>query len=142
MTLGERLKKARGSITALEFARMCELHPNTLCRYEKGERLPDADFLIKVCELRRINPSWLLLGQGGMRTSPLHNEGAEEGLIDIKLMEEAVRVVETIAKKKGLKFSPEQKAKAIMLLYQMYGDMDEDAKERFQEEKILRIIAA
>lgn len=61
---GERIKKVRGGQSLTEFATGFGIHKNTLARYEKGEGLPDAAFLAKLCEIYRINPSWMLTGKG------------------------------------------------------------------------------
>ncbi|RDD63490.1 XRE family transcriptional regulator [Ferruginivarius sediminum] len=44
-TLGEKLKDVRGATARAAFAEMLGVHPNSLAMYERGERLPDIDFL-------------------------------------------------------------------------------------------------
>lgn len=44
-TIGERIKEFRGKTSRDEFAPLYDIHPNTLRRYEVGERVPDPDFL-------------------------------------------------------------------------------------------------
>ena len=43
--IGEALKKARGRMTLEEIAGLTATHKNTIGNYERGERLPEIDFL-------------------------------------------------------------------------------------------------
>ncbi len=61
---GERIRRVRGGKSMSEFAAGFGIHKNTLARYEKGDGLPDAGFLAKLCEVYRINPAWMLTGKG------------------------------------------------------------------------------
>jgi phage repressor protein C with HTH and peptisase S24 domain len=61
---GQRIRKVRGGKSLTEFAQGFGIHKNTLARYEKGEGVPDAAFLAKLCEIYRISPSWILTGKG------------------------------------------------------------------------------
>lgn len=61
---GERIRKVRGGKSLTEFAAGFGIHKNTLARYEKGDGLPDGAFLAKLCEVYRINPAWILTGEG------------------------------------------------------------------------------
>lgn len=82
MELGERLKKARGTLSAPEFCRPLSLHKNTLYGYEKGTSVPDATFLADVCRHYGISPAWLLLGDGPMEMEAAYiyiGEGETEG---------------------------------------------------------------
>lgn len=64
--IGERIRKVRGSLSRDEFAKRLDSHRNTIMRYEKGEREPDAIFLLRICTEFNINPEWLLFGEGPM----------------------------------------------------------------------------
>ncbi len=48
-----------------EFAEKFDISKASLARYKKGERLPDPEFLLDLCNTR-INLNWLLTGQGSM----------------------------------------------------------------------------
>lgn len=61
---GERIRRVRGQTPLGEFAAVFDIHKNTLARYEKGESLPDAGFLSRLCDVYGINPSWMLMGAG------------------------------------------------------------------------------
>jgi phage repressor protein C with HTH and peptisase S24 domain len=62
VAVGLRLSEVRGRRTREEFAPELDVHSNTLARYERGERLPETDFVITLATKRGINPSWLLFG--------------------------------------------------------------------------------
>jgi len=61
--MGARIRAVRGAETLEAFATQLGVHKNTLARYEKGERQPEAEFLRRVSELKGIDPGWLLLGR-------------------------------------------------------------------------------
>lgn len=68
MNISQRLKNIRGQISLKEFAETLGVHPNTITNYEKG-RSPDSIFLTLVCEKYKVNPTWLLTGDGAMRAN-------------------------------------------------------------------------
>ena len=68
-TIGGRLRLARGSLSQKEFAKLFGVVTNTISRYERGERTPDADFIAQLSELMGVNPRWLILGE-----EPMHDK--------------------------------------------------------------------
>ena len=68
MNISLRLKNIRGQTSVKEFAETLGVHPNTITNYEKG-RSPDAEFLTLVCVKYKVNPTWLLTGEGEMKVS-------------------------------------------------------------------------
>lgn len=67
--IGTRIKTLRqqnndSSIAA--FAADAGVSKNTLIRYENGANSPDAAFVTKICTLCRVEPKWLLFGEGPM----------------------------------------------------------------------------
>jgi transcriptional regulator with XRE-family HTH domain len=68
-SLGKRIEAARAGESATDFAASIGIHKNTLSRYEHGSRVPDAWLLTRICEQKRLSPTWLLLGVGAMRPS-------------------------------------------------------------------------
>lgn len=74
--LGGRIQNRRGKVSQEAFARKIGVHKNTLIRYEKGERVPDALFLLGICERAKpCNPIWLLTGHGSMYLDEVKEEG-------------------------------------------------------------------
>lgn len=70
-TLGERLRKVRGTQSREAFSSQFFIHRNTLAAWEKGSTAPDGHFLRELCERYALNPSWLLLGQGPQKTQDI-----------------------------------------------------------------------
>jgi transcriptional regulator with XRE-family HTH domain len=65
-TMGERIKylqKTSGK-NQIEFARSIGVSKGSLILYQKNDRSPDSSFLRTLCELYRVNPTWLLIGEG------------------------------------------------------------------------------
>lgn len=77
--LGSRIKQVRGDLSQTEFSQKNGITQVTLSRYERDERVPDADFIVNLCKLFNIMPEWLLMGAGPMRpgeTMPTAQESA------------------------------------------------------------------
>jgi transcriptional regulator with XRE-family HTH domain len=63
--IGARISQVRHHLTQTKFADSLGIHKNTLIRYEKEKRLPDAALLIRICEQYGVDPTWLLTGESG-----------------------------------------------------------------------------
>lgn len=64
--IGHRIEAIRGKASREIFAAELGVHPQTLARYEKGERLPDSAFLENVAKRSGVSAGWLLTGEGAM----------------------------------------------------------------------------
>lgn len=62
--IGDRIVLIRGKQARDSFASELGVHPQTLARYEKGERLPDSAFLEMLSKRHNVDPTWLLTGEG------------------------------------------------------------------------------
>lgn len=65
-TIAERIITVRGRDSRAEFAGKIDINAGTLRNYEGGLSLPNADVLARICRVCRVNPYWLLLGEGSM----------------------------------------------------------------------------
>ncbi len=80
MSLGKRLKLARGRLTQLAAADAVGLRNTTISRYEQGKIPRPLKYLVFLCRKNRVNPTWLLLGKGpesltnALRPTPLDAE--------------------------------------------------------------------
>lgn len=63
--IGERLRVIReqGNAKQTEYATLFGVTVNTIGRYERGERTPDAEFIVALCRETGVNPRWLLFGE-------------------------------------------------------------------------------
>jgi hypothetical protein len=75
-TITDRLKIIMGPMSGREFAKKLGKSPTTVNEYLKG-RIPPADFIELVCVQFKINPWWLLAGEGEMYAPPVAVEGTE-----------------------------------------------------------------
>lgn len=57
-------KELRYSIE--EMANILEMPPRTLGGYERGERVPSADFVAQLCKKLNVNANWFLTSKGEM----------------------------------------------------------------------------
>jgi len=62
VAVGRRIVQLRGKLRQEEFAAELGVHTNTLGRYERGERLPDAELLIALSKARGVSADWVLFG--------------------------------------------------------------------------------
>lgn len=89
-TIGERLRLVRVMISLDEFSRVLGVHKNTLANYEKGLRVPDANFLNRVLEVYpAIDPEWLLTGVGAQIRCDAHQARQDRALVPEKDVRQA-----------------------------------------------------
>jgi len=73
--IGNRIKLVRDQLglNQTAFAQRLGLSsPTAISRYEKGQREPDIESLIKITELANITLDWLLTGEGAKEREPLN----------------------------------------------------------------------
>jgi transcriptional regulator with XRE-family HTH domain len=71
--IGRRVAIVRGSSSQADMAAKLGVHRNTIGLYERGERLPDAEFLLAVRRHYGVSPLWLLTGEGPIKVSELQS---------------------------------------------------------------------
>lgn len=76
LSLGERIAKIRGGLSQQEFADRLGVSRNTLVRYEKDQRVPDATFLKRIVDDFGVAPGWLLMGAGEFQLELTPREAA------------------------------------------------------------------
>ena len=131
-TLGKRIKEARGKITQQSLSSQIVIAQNSLSRYERDEKTPDANFLALFCKKLNISPYWLLFGHG-----PMCGNEQPSGFIDDKRLTEAIRIVEQGLAETNRIMLPENKAKLITAIYDFLLD-----EKQINTEKVLNIIKA
>jgi SOS-response transcriptional repressor LexA len=61
--MGQRLIELRGKLTQQAFADNIGVSKRSVIRYEKEDRLPDAEVIARICDRYQVDPIWLLTGQ-------------------------------------------------------------------------------
>ncbi len=115
-TIGDRIRQIRGSLSQVEFAAILKADKNTIGRYERDERQPDGNFLLRLYSSFQISIDWLLTGNGPMRT---------EGCVQPALMDEDLMVqigdgISNIYRDENTSIAPSQ---LIRLASRIYSDL-------------------
>lgn len=101
MTLPERLRIIRGQLGQVEFAKKIGSSQTGVSAYEKGQRKPDYETLIRVSQEFGVTLDWLLLGTGPMyKTSDEATKGGTGNTLPVFSSSEAVQSIENITSKK------------------------------------------
>jgi len=61
------MRMVRGALSQEEFAAQLAVHKNTIGKYERGERQPEAEVLARLRSELGVDVNWLLTGEGAMR---------------------------------------------------------------------------
>lgn len=77
MTIGQRIREIRGKKSREEFAREFGIHPQSLYRYESGNRAIDTDLMRAICEKYSISSEWIMTGEGAREASPHESANRE-----------------------------------------------------------------
>lgn len=78
-SLGDRIRECRSGISRDEFARQLDLHVNTIGKFERGLTVPDAFTLLRMAEIGKCTPEWLLTGQMRTLQVPIDTKAIEQG---------------------------------------------------------------
>lgn len=60
MGMGERLRQVRGKLSQLEFGRRIGVSQGSVRNYEIGERAPEANTIVRICQEFGVSAQWLL----------------------------------------------------------------------------------
>ena len=122
-TLGERIKylqKNSGKNQA-EFAKSLGVSKGSLILYQRNDRSPGSSFLRTLCELYRVNPTWLLLGEGkpvlGEEGKLAFRAGKDEAIDPV------VQLLKQEEERTAVPLTPEQR-KAIFKILRELVDRD------------------
>ena len=130
MNLAERLKFFRESLglTQEEFAKKLNTTQAVISNYERGARIPTADFLNRLTETFHLNINWLLTGEGPMfrekEEPPPAREDSSEGLSPELLRALSHPTIRSIA----------------LMLSEMSEDDIREILKRVEEKKLLKFL--
>ena len=155
--LGKLLRRRRKAAdkTIAEMAQALGVNYNTLGGYERGETLPDVDFLahfaqVTGCAFRDLLVARLqdMESDAGRRAlSELPAPGAAEAAgfseswgagIDGALLEAILREIDTWLDRRAAALPAEKKAKVVAVFYEMFAESGE--VDRAQVERVLELL--
>jgi phage repressor protein C with HTH and peptisase S24 domain len=64
--MGQRLIELRGKLTQHAFGASIGVSKRSIIRYEKEERLPDAEVIARICTRYEVDPIWFMTGKKSM----------------------------------------------------------------------------
>lgn len=120
-TVGSRIRSVRGDERQPDFATRLGVDKNTIGRYERDERQPDAEFLSKLCALG-YSGHWLITGEGPqMAAASTPAPGVEA--VNAGALAGAITAVEELLKARQINLPPEKKGEMIALVYKQLTDV-------------------
>jgi len=71
-SIAQRIREARlaKELDQADLAAKIDVATRTVQRWEKGEQVPDSNYLMRIARTTGVVPHWLLTGEGGMFTPP------------------------------------------------------------------------
>lgn len=94
-------------------AKLSGISEAQLYRYLNGETVMPSDRLVAVADAAKVDSSWLLMGEGAMeRPTP-----DVRPRFDAHLLQEVVREFESLLLEYEVRYTPDQRAKAVALIY-------------------------
>jgi transcriptional regulator with XRE-family HTH domain len=76
--LGERIRALRGKMTRAELAGHLGVHVNTVGKFERGDSMPDAFLVHRMCALKGASIEWLITGHDQVGGEPARSVTAVE----------------------------------------------------------------
>ena len=65
-----RIARTEGEIEQGTLAAKLDVARRTVQRWEKGEQVPDSNYLMRIAKITGVTPHWLLTGDGDMYARP------------------------------------------------------------------------
>lgn len=115
-TIGDRIRQIRGPLSQVEFAAALKADKNTIGRYERGERQPDGDFLLRLYSGFQISIDWLLTGNGPIQS----DTSVQPAPMDEDLMVQIGEGISVIYRDENAHIGPSQ---LIRLASRIYTDL-------------------
>jgi len=71
-SIAQRIRQARThkELDQAKLAAKLDIATRTVQRWEKGEQVPDSNYLMRIAKVTGVTPHWLLTGDGGMFAKP------------------------------------------------------------------------
>jgi transcriptional regulator with XRE-family HTH domain len=125
-TLGERLKfiQKKSGKTLPDFARSLSVSRDSLINYQQNRTSPDSRVLSTLCALYRLNPTWLLIGEGEPFVEGGTQNGEATGLSKVGPTDPVAQLLNEEEERCGVTLTPEQRTAILKLLRELiYRDV-------------------
>lgn len=123
-TLGERIKfiqKASGK-NQTDFAKSLGISKGSLILYQKNRRNPDSSLLKSFCEIYKVDPAWLLLGECEPVTVDIEKVRLLEGSVAER--DPVAQLLNEEVERAGINLTPEQRTAILKILRELiYRDV-------------------
>jgi transcriptional regulator with XRE-family HTH domain len=120
-TLGERIRylQKNSGKNQVEFAQSLGVSKGSLILYQKNDRSPDSSFLRTLCETHKVNPAWLLLGEGepfiGERIQGEESTGRRKSVA----IDPMVQLLNEEEERAGITLAPDQRTAILKILREL-----------------------
>ena len=120
-TLGERIKylQKNSGMNQVKFAQSLGVSKGSLILYHKNDRSPDSSFLRTLCELYRVNPTWLLQGEGEPVVEGSTQEGEATGRGRVGAIDPVAQLLDEEEERAGITLTPEQRTAILKILREL-----------------------
>jgi transcriptional regulator with XRE-family HTH domain len=125
-TLGERLKfiQKKSGKTLPEFAQGLGVSRDSLINYQQNRTNPDSRFLSTLCALYRVNPTWLLQGEGEPFVEDSTQEGQATGRGKLGAIDPVMQLLNEEEERAGIILTLEQRTAIFKILRELvYRDV-------------------
>lgn len=99
--IGDRLKKIRGDLSQVKFAKSLDIKQQQYNRYEKGHNKPPLEILEKISTSRNLSIDWILTGDIRFLEKQLEDLDLKVKSFDPELYE-LIKYIEDTLNKKGV----------------------------------------
>jgi transcriptional regulator with XRE-family HTH domain len=120
-TLGERLKfiQKKSGKTLPEFSQGLGVSRDSLINYQQNRTNPDSRLLSTLCALYRVNPTWLLQGEGEPFVAGSTQEGEATSRGIIVAIDPVSQLLQEEEERTEIALTPEQRAAILKILREL-----------------------
>jgi len=120
-TLGERLKfiQKKSGKTLPKFAQSLGVSRDSLINYQQNRTSPDSRFLSTLCAIYRVNPTWLLIGEGEPFVEGSAQEGEATSRGKVVTIDPVVQLLNIEEERAGITLAPNQRTAILKILREL-----------------------
>jgi transcriptional regulator with XRE-family HTH domain len=118
-TLGERIKfvQKASKKNQADFAESLGISKGSLILYQKNRRSPNSSLLKSFCEIYKVNPAWLLLGEGEPVSVEISEVSIKEGRVAER--DPVAMLLNQEEERAGITLTPEQHTTILKILREL-----------------------